>query len=317
MTICIVDRLRTSLLVTGVLGLLLSGPGCAVLTQSQIDEVNRFATATKQYDVLPGEPIRQYGNLTRLNKLVELADKTIITPEDAANGWEGVNKALLAEGDFTKLALEADLTLGVLIKYSDGLRSLINQDSLDELDRSTNAFGTSFDKAVSQYNTEVRRPQGGTDLKLVGGAVAGAIRAAGGVFIRSKQAAYLKSFIKEAAPIIEATTTATATLMDHMRSRLDDIQRQRLETNFKVLSVRRRTLAPETVILFGDTLAKINAAQELCDKTKIATGAYSAAHVKLVSMVDTRQDLKSEVEEITVLIDQIKAGLKAKKALEK
>ena len=317
MTMCIVDRFRTCLLVAGGLGLLLSGPGCAVLTQSQIDEVNRFAAATKQYDALPGEPIRQYGSLTRLNKLVELADKTMTSPEDAASGWEEVNKALSVDRDFTTLALEADLTLGVLTQYSDGLQALISQDSLDALDKSAAAFGSSFDKAVSQYNAEVRRIQGGTDLKPVGGAVAGAVRAAGGVFIRSKQAAYLKRFLTEAAPIIEATTTATATLMDHMRSRLDDIQRQRLETNFKVLSVRRRTLAPETVILFGDTLARINAAQELCDKTKSAAGAYNAAHVKLVSMVDSRHDLKSEVEEITVLVDQIKAGLKTKKALDK
>ncbi len=313
----IMPPLRTLTLVTGVIGCLLSGPGCAVLTQSQIDEVNRFATATKQYDALPGEPIRQYWGFTKTNKLLELAGSKITSTEDAETSWGKLSKAITQESEFAKQGAEADHTLEVLTKYADGLHALISQDSLDELDKSATAFGTSFDKAVSQYNKVVRQANGQSNLKLVGASVAGGIRAAGGVFIRTKQAAYLRGFIKEAAPIIEANTTATVALMDKMHGYLDIQQRQRLETNFKVLSVREKVLAPETVALFGDTLAKINAADELCNKTKAAAEAYAVAHTKLVSMVDARQDLKSDIEEITVLIDQIKAGLKTKKALEK
>jgi hypothetical protein len=312
----IMPPLRTLTLVIGVIGCLVSGPGCAVLTQSQIDEVNRFAAATKQYDALPGEPIRQYWSLTRMNKLLELAGSKITSTEDAASNWGKLTKAIAQASEFSKQGVEADQTLEVLTRYADGLHELISQDSLDKLDKSATAFGTSFDKAVSQYNKVVGQANGQSDLKLVGASVAGGIRAAGGVFIRTKQAAYLKSFIKEAAPIIEAHTTATVILMDKMHGNLD-IQRQRLETNFKALSVREQVLAPDTVALFGDTLAKINAADELCGKTKAAAEAYAAAHTKLVSMVETRQDLKSDIEEITVLIDQIKAGLKTKKALEK
>lgn len=309
-------RTKTLGVAGSVLGALALSTGCAVLTESQIEEVHRFASAAKDYGALPGGPIKQYGELSKRNRVLRLSETTFSSEGEAAQGWERIQKALAVEKQFADSSEEADQAINVLTNYAEGLQTLTAKDPLDDLDKAAANFGTSLDKALTQYNTLVRKPQQKEDLKLVGSAVAGSIRATGGIFVRSKQAEYVKSYVGEADSMVKAIAAGIGTLMSAVESSLE-IQRARLEENFKTLSVRRNMLDPDTVIMISESLAQIDASVELCKKAKSAAATLSVVHSKLVAMVDKRQDLKARLEEIETLVDQIKAGLKTRKDLAK
>jgi hypothetical protein len=310
------DPMSVLCLLCGLVGILIAQSGCAILTKSQIEEVNRFAEAAKHYGALPGEPIKQYGALSKLNRLLGVAEATIDSKEEAKSNWQKVNQALAIETQFAADAAEADQAVTVLTEYAEGLQTLTMIDPTEGLDKAAADFGTSLDKAVNGYNTVVRRPHGQSDLKLVGATVAGIVRTTGGIFIRSKQAAYVKSFVTEADPLIEAVTIEIQKLMDKMEGYLGTTQRERLENNFYTFATRRKTIPVDTVTFFADSLEKTNRAVDLSKQAKSGAAALAKAHKQLVMMVSTRRDLQAGLDEIQILIAEVKAGLNVRKQLQ-
>jgi len=67
-------RFRLSLTVVLLAITLLSG--CAVLTPSQVKEVERFAQATQGYGALPGAVISMYGEVAEENRLLAVTGYT-------------------------------------------------------------------------------------------------------------------------------------------------------------------------------------------------------------------------------------------------
>jgi hypothetical protein len=53
--------------------LVLSNSGCGVLTKSQVKEVNKFATAAKDYGTMPGAVIDEHAKIRKNRQLLSAA----------------------------------------------------------------------------------------------------------------------------------------------------------------------------------------------------------------------------------------------------
>ena len=91
-----------------VLSLLLSTAGCAVLTESQVKEVGKFAKASENYSELPGELTKSYGELLRNSDLLNVARKEFgqvgktggIDTSSANDAWDSIKDAYMDETEF-------------------------------------------------------------------------------------------------------------------------------------------------------------------------------------------------------------------------
>lgn len=307
--------------------------GCAVLTSSQLDEINQFGKAAKAYGTLPGEPIRQYGVLSAKNRLIDIAARDLSGKEEASKGWERLLKAIEIPAQFDKDADELDKTLAVLTQYADMLDALTAKDAAGDLETAATNLGQSLDKVIMDYNQKVAMPNRQSNLKLIGSIVAGAIRGAGGVFIKTKQAAYAKKYVQEANDIIPTLTNSIVELMAKMKDHFGT-KKTDLKNNFIILSDRTHelgldttsktlgfvdihALSLDTLQFFEIALQDIDHSQELCTNAATAASKLKDAHDELVRDVEVKQDLKGMIAEIKALKDEIEVGLNLKTKLSK
>lgn len=294
----------------------LLGSGCAVLTKSQVAEVKSFAAVAHNYGTLPGEPIRLYAAASRYSRLVTAASSYLTNDIGRDRAWDRLTKANAAEKDFTEIANQADATLDVITQYADVLLQLTSDDYANALDAAAASGGKALDKAITAYN-EAFNKSGGKKLGLVGSTVAGVIRGAGGVGIHAKQAKYLKEYVIQGEPVINAighdvSLLATNKMLPH----LDALEKQ-LRDDFFAAGNRFELLDPLVFQETADTVRNIGAARELCRLAASAASKMSAAHAKLRERVSRRHELKDYIEEIQALADDIIKADKVRRSLKK
>ena len=68
-------KMCKSSLVACFLALLLFASGCAVLTSSQVKEVNKFAVAARNYGTLPGAVINSHADIRETEKILMVSIK--------------------------------------------------------------------------------------------------------------------------------------------------------------------------------------------------------------------------------------------------
>jgi len=299
-----------------ILFILFLTAGCAVLTDSQIQEVNRFSKAAAAYGTLPGEPISQYGSLAKQDRVIDLANTTLGEEGTGIKEWAQLQKALEMENTFTSDSAKLNASLNVITNYAEGLQELTSKEVTDELDKSAEELGTALDKATKQYNEVVLKPQNKKEFGLIGGATAGAIRAAGGLFLSNRQAHYTKDFVTKADPLLSDMMGEIQSLMTRQIDRLTT-QEERIQNNFTTLFKRRKQLTPETLLLFSHQLEVNHHAKQLATKANDAAGAFVQAHHALKSALENRKTLTSHIETIETLIQHIKQGLAIKDKVSK
>ena len=72
-------RMKKYIFATVPFVMLLLSTGCAVLTKSQVKEVQAFAVVAKEYGALPGDPIRVYGEAVRSDRILSVATRDFST----------------------------------------------------------------------------------------------------------------------------------------------------------------------------------------------------------------------------------------------
>jgi hypothetical protein len=289
--------------------------GCAVLTKSQVKEVNAFAEASKKYGDLPGGPIRAYGDARRADRLLNVSARDYSDEKAQKQGWEEIVKANELEDSYKSAADEVDATLDVLNTYSDLLVVLSSDQFTDSLDASAKSLGDAMDKAVNTYNQTVLTPQGKPDLGLIGKPVAAAVRGAGGIWLRHRQAEYLKRYVTAAQPIIQSVTLQIQDLMTNTMTGYFDKLEARTSKDFITAVGRAKRISFETAESMADAQRQISAARELCVSAAQAAHNYALAHTKLFEALKRRQTLKTQIEEIKVMAEEIKKAQKLQKQI--
>ena len=314
------------LLVTLVAAVTLQGCS-AVLTSSQVKEVATFAEAAKEYTTFPGAVIRAHAELREEQKILEA---TTFTSGDAA--LRQVEAAVDIRREWEQRADAADTALAVLNDYAGLLVKLTADTYTNDLQGSAESLGRSVDKGIASYN-KLR----GTNLESFGALAAAGVRGAGGVYIRHKQARALKRAVTEADPVVEAmiaevekllalylspadlkdmklTITAAAAppeQLDLIRNVAADL-RESYKRIADAAGVKQQIGAVELIV---NGLGAADDTVQLALKALRAAETFRAAHRALAQNVTERRWLKSSIDQVKTLVDEVNEANKLRKKL--
>lgn len=297
--------------------------GCAVLTRSQVKEVEKFAKASESYSDLPGILAQSYGELLCNSKLLVISRKDFgqfdvngrIDTTEANDAWETVQDAYKDQIDFEAAGKRMDSALSVLKIYSDLLTALVSEDSTDSLSDSTERLSKSLDSATQEYSERYRPAD---PMNKVGGTIAMAVRSAGGLFIRIKQALILKTTLKEADPLIAKLMAEVKQIAsEKLKPSLLNYENNYLQNDFKSLANNKKEVSISTVSFVYDNLYKTRQSIILADRVTNAAETYRKAHAALVENTRTRKTLKEAIRQIEAFSAEINAANKVKKKVEK
>lgn len=296
---------------------LLHSSGCAVLTKSQVKAVKAFAEVSKEYGTMPGEPIRVYGHVLRANRILNVSARDFSDEDARQQGWSELQKANDLDQAYASASEEADAALEVLDTYSELLLTLSSDQFTDSLDASAKSLGEAFDKSVKKYNEAFRKPNGKTEFGLIGGSIAAGVRSGVGVWIRYRQAKYLKNYVTGAQPVVLALTAHVQDLMTNtVMSDLATLE-SRLKQDFVTAAGRAKRLTYETSESVADAQRQISQTRELCESAALSSQRFADAHTKLLEKLARRQTLKTRIEEVTMMAEEIKKAQKIQKQLKK
>jgi hypothetical protein len=288
--------------------------GCAVLTNSQVQEVKRFSEATSAYTQLPGTLARSYGTLLRDCDLLTISrhEFNANDPEGVNEAWDKIVSAYGKEQELGAAGENMDSALNVLKQYSQILSQLVADDYTNALGKSSEHLGTSLDNSINAYNKQATNP-----LPNVGGPIAGAIRFAGGLYIRNRQAQILRDVIKEANPLVQGLMVDVRNIAEKMAKDYESYETTHLETPFKEIVKEKGKLEVTTIQAVYDDLSRARAGKALAEKVEKAATTYAAAHQALVNKTRERKDLKELIAEIQTLRDEVKAAQDIKAKVDK
>jgi len=178
---------------------------CAVLSHSQLQNINTFAEATKNYSGFPAEVVKQGQQLQYNNNILEasvLPDSGLII-QSLTKSKEQYKKGL----EFSK---KMDLSLQLIQDYAALLVKLTSDIYSTDLDASTTALCSNLNNAVALFNTQVA-PQIPPN---VGEGISGIINIVGNRIIKNKQAKAVKKFIPIADTLIQVTKNNLVEALD-------------------------------------------------------------------------------------------------------
>ncbi|NNG00503.1 MAG: hypothetical protein HKM93_14045 [Desulfobacteraceae bacterium] len=306
-----------------VLLLILNLYGCAVLSKSQVREVERFTKASEQYTSLPGALAESYGVLLRNNKLLAISNKSFgKTGEDgsmdtgeAIKVWEEIGHAYELETGFNKIGKQLDAALSVLTAYSQVLTALISEEFGDDLSDSTEKLGKSLDKATDEYNEIFTHRE---PIEKKGGLIAKTARSAGGIYLRHKQVSILRDTVEAADPLVhKLMADVEGIVTTALKPALLNYEKNFLGREFRSVANHYKKLSVCTIAFVYEDLKRTRDTIILADHVIAAARIYKKAHRKLVENTRTRKDLKYAIEEINTLKDEVDKARKVGKSVNK
>lgn len=301
-----------------ILFLLLFVSGCAVLTDSQVKEVGKFAKASESYSELPGTLAKSYGERLRNSDLLNVARKEFgqadkygrIDTTAANDAWDSLRDAYRDETELEAAGKRMDAALLILKDYSELLTSLVSGNSTDALNGSAEAFGKSLDDATEAYNQKYRADN---PLKKAGGMIAMAVRSAGGLYIRAKQALILKDTMKHADPLIAGLMGEVQLIASELfKPSLQNYEDNYLQNDFKILANNNKILDLSAISFVYDNLYKTRQTIILADKVANAAETYRKAHAELVENTRTKMTLNEAISQVQALAVEVSAANKVK-----
>jgi hypothetical protein len=304
-----------------ILGLLVCASGCAVLTTSQVKAVENFARITKEYTELPGALAESYGVLLRDNKLLSVSRYEYgkvdrrggVDTGKSTTAWQELEEAYRLEVDFNETGKRMDTALGILKDYSAILSALVSDEYTTALDESAGILGNSMDKAIEAYNKSYSPAK---PLLKVGGNIGLIIRAAGGIYIRHRQAEILRDIIEKANPLIEGLMDELAMIAsEKFKPALSNYETSYLGSTFLSVANDSKRMDYATIMLVYEDLRRVKTTAILADQVAQSARTYKKAHGQLANNIRQPVDLKNLIEEVGTLEKEIQAAKKVKKSI--
>ncbi|GGB23415.1 hypothetical protein [Puia dinghuensis] len=278
--------------------------GCAVLTDSQVKNINAFATTTKAYSAFPSAVVKQYADLHRR---VELLDAT--GQPDTALVFSQLERARATYNSNIDMAGKFDLSLQLLQQYGSLLAQLSSPDFVSDLSGPTTDLGGNLDHVIALYNKKVHPALPvslGSDLSKL-------ILLAGEKLTKRKQTKALKQFVLAADTLVQATAKNLADALDVGMQQLLSIDRDRWTRDARSMIASEMNGAPRGMTLrkyqglqfYYDGVSDWQSAEDLRSQVMKAAASLAQAHAALVKAVREKKDLAGVIDETKQLITDV------------
>jgi len=290
--------------------------GCAVLTKTQIKEVDTFAATAKNYSTLPGTVIEKHGEMRKTQKMLKAS-----TFKEGETSLELIESALSSMEKLKKRAAEINGILNILDHYGDLLITLTSDKFTNEMQKNAETLGSEIDKGINNHNKHYK-----TNFSLFGSTVAAIVRGAAGISIKRKQSKALKRAVIEADPAVREMIAKVEKFLllylneegrkPETKGLIGNVESDLKETYKTIVEKYRDQGLPVpfgTVLIVADQLAAVKDTIRLVKNTLKAGRAYCAAHARLAESVKSKKSFKSAIKQIRVLSEEIRAARKLRK----
>lgn len=185
-------------------GFLLLG-GCAVLTDSQVMNINTFAATTRAYCNYPSAVVRQYSELHQTLEIMDAAGQP-----DLPSTLAQLGQARKSYLDIFQLSAQVDASLQLIQQYGTLLVKLSSDQFVADLRDPTQNLGANLDKAVALFDQKTVSNLAAT----AGSDFAKVFLLLGQKLTKRKQTQALKEFILKTDTLISAATLSLEAEMD-------------------------------------------------------------------------------------------------------
>lgn len=296
---------------------LLVASGCAVLTQSQVEEVRRYAEATSEYTSLPGAVVVAYGELRRELILLDASHRKLdqrtadgkLDPTAAGELVERLDAAYVQEASFDDDGRRIDAQLDVLREYAEVLERVVSDEYTSALGDSAARSAAALDTATAGLNA---RRAGKAPIPLVGGRIAATIRGTYGIYIRHRQSKILRDTVESATPLVSGLMDDVVEINERMVENFENQISNGFAGPVKSLGMRMGELDLDQLRLVYEDLRLARKGQDLARKVSETAKAYKAAHLELVSKTRAKADLTEVIAQMETLRGEIDAAQKLK-----
>jgi hypothetical protein len=284
--------------------------GCHVLTDSQIKNINTFATATKRYASFPGEVLKKRAELHLNTELLEVSQFS--TSSDLIE--KRINSARENYKAVMKMSYKFDLSLKLIQQYA-GLLSKLSEDSyVENFTRSTEELGENLTGLLKTYNN-------GVAAKLpenIGSQISKVVLLAGRRLTKSRQAKELKRFIPLGDVLIKTTTNNLIEVLDSdafagsdgvtypsLKSLLQQEQESFVKSYKNVVFSNSERITYSSVQAYDEALTGFENAELLRQKSVSAAKKLAKAHDRLTRNIQSKKKMKEIIEETQDLISDV------------
>jgi hypothetical protein len=280
-------------LMTGIL--LIQLTGCAVLTDSQVRNINVFAAAANGYTAYPSEVYKKRADLHLRNELL-----AALSEPDFGRMDKRVDKAHAQYNLDVALSAKFDKSIQLLAQYAGLLVELSSDRSTKELGGAAAGLGNNLTGLVSAFNTTV--PAADSLPSGISGEIANVLLAAGQRLTRSRQAKELQKFIPMGDKLVQATVHNLVEALDSLKGVLDQEKDDFVQNYGNNIFSGKGTGGYDSLRLYYDLKADFETTELLRQKCIACAQHLAAAHSALAKCIAEKRDLPGIIAETQGLI---------------
>ncbi len=292
-----------------VISLMLSS--CAVLTDSQVKNVNAFAAAAKSYSAYPSAVLKQRAEFHLRSEMIVATQFT-----DADQIIHRLESARKSYDNAIQISAKFDLSIQLLQQYAGLLTKLSSEQYITDLSAPTTSLGENLTSLVTTYNSKVKD----TLPVDIGNAISKVVLLIGKRLTRHKQTAAIKEFVLAADPLVQTTTRNLLSVLDgdtftdargnsfpSLKSLLA------VEKEFFINSYKRTVFGDSSrthywsVKLFYDELVTYDNTEILRQGVCTAARSLATAHGELAKNVREKKHIKDIIAQTQQLITDVQA----------
>jgi len=284
---------------------------CAVLTDSQVKNINAFAATAKSYSAFPSAILRQRADFHLHSELVVASQ---FTDPDAID--HRLDAARKNYNGAVQMSSKFDLSLQLIQQYAGLLTKLSSEQYITDLSSPTASLGENLSSVVTIYNSRVKD----TLPASLGSSISKVVLLIGKTLTRHKQTAALKEFVLAADTLVQVTTRNLTTVLDG--ESFTDAKGNSFPTlqsllatekDFFIQSYRRVVFGDnarinyESIKFYYDELTAYDNTEQARQAIVQAAKSLAKAHAQLAINVREKKDLKDIIAQTQQLITEVQS----------
>ncbi len=284
--------------------ILIALSGCSVLSDSQLKNINVYATAATSYSNYPGEVIRYYAKLNQDNRILKTSNLKDI---DAVNA--GLDSARKNYNFRINLAADFDLSLQLFRQYAALLAKLSSPDYITDLNTNSTALGENNTSLVKQYNAKAGK-------KLpdeIGTKLSDAVFIAGKRWIKSRQSKALKEFIPAGNVLIGTITDNLVTTLEGDATSSGSVRelisfgKSDFKDQYQIIVLTKPGgINYPSLKVYYETLARFDSLEAMRTQCVLTAKKIKTEHEKLTQDIQSKKKLKEIFSESADLITDVR-----------
>jgi hypothetical protein len=283
--------------------------GCAVLTDSQVKNINAFAATAKSYSAFPSAVVQQYASFNLHTQFV-----TVSQFRDTVNISRGLNQGRTSYARTLEIATQFDLSIQLLQQYAGLLTKLSSDSYIANLSDPTASLGENFGKLVNIYNAKAKD----SFPPDIGNGISKVILLIGRQLTKHKQTAALKEFVLTCDPLVQITMRNLTTTLEGqtfknsngefatLQSLLAEGRNAFITSYQKVVFSDPAKTDYNSVKFYYDELTAYATTESLRQSVVTAAKSLARSHAELAKNVQEKKELKELIAETQQLIADAK-----------